>query len=353
MNNNILYIGLNGYAGSGKDTVAKMIYCILNENFTSKEKAFEKFKTKYATNIKRYATLDESGEKYVNDKRCICIAFADQLKEICSVIFGIPLSYFYYKKENAWICINKDFEYTEEKPDEQDIITAEDYYIATESYKNSDKKYYMNLREILVYVGTYICQDSINLNVFVNCLNNKVNRKIDENKNIKYVICTDVRFMHEFSFIKENNGVMINIVRDNIDVLDNVAEHELDMLDDLSYNYTIYNNGTYEELFDNVWELIKENKEFQNKQVQLISRDRNIESYLRFVTSNDNISIYRFCSNSGMLRILHNAGSIVAIDPQGGPYLSIGTKINGIQGEISKIEFDDEKSEYYIEFEKD
>ena len=45
---NLLYIGLNGYAGSGKDTVAKMLYCILNYNWETKEECWNKFKKEYA-----------------------------------------------------------------------------------------------------------------------------------------------------------------------------------------------------------------------------------------------------------------------------------------------------------------
>ena len=37
----VLYIGLNGYAGSGKDTVAKMLSHILNYSFSDKESAWD------------------------------------------------------------------------------------------------------------------------------------------------------------------------------------------------------------------------------------------------------------------------------------------------------------------------
>jgi thymidylate kinase len=76
--NNLLYIGLNGYAGSGKDTVAKMLYCILNYDWVDKEECRNKFKTEYATNIRPYATMDANTQ----DNMCTCIAFADRLKDI-------------------------------------------------------------------------------------------------------------------------------------------------------------------------------------------------------------------------------------------------------------------------------
>ena len=34
-NNNILFIGLNGYAGSGKDTLAKALKIMLDKNFNT------------------------------------------------------------------------------------------------------------------------------------------------------------------------------------------------------------------------------------------------------------------------------------------------------------------------------
>lgn len=50
------------------------------------------------------------------------------------------------------------------------------------------------------------------------------------------------------------------------------------------------------------------------------------------------------------LRILYteNSEDIFAIDPPGGPFISIGTKINGINGNISDIYF--ENSLIYIKF---
>ena len=110
MKDRILYIGLSGLAGSGKDTVAKALSVMLDNDFNT----FEEFKEYYDTihgypvNMK-FATFNKS----VEEKRCICIAFADQLKEICSSMFGIPVERFYYNKANSWICINKDFSYTE------------------------------------------------------------------------------------------------------------------------------------------------------------------------------------------------------------------------------------------------
>ena len=110
--NNILFIGLNGYAGSGKDTLAKALRIMLDNDF----KTFDEFLDYYNSyegygvnhNFK-YATTPSA---YDGLSRTMCIAFADQLKTICANLFGIPIDRFYYNKGNSFVCVNKDFEYT-------------------------------------------------------------------------------------------------------------------------------------------------------------------------------------------------------------------------------------------------
>ena len=144
--NNILYIGLHGYAGSGKDTVAKALRLMLSYKWDS----YEDFRTTWEqealnTNYATFGMTNIAPE----DAVCYCIAFADQLKHICSVMFGIPIEKFYYNKENGWIKICDDFNYTESRPYAEDIITAEEYYIANNSFDGNASLYgkYMSLRE--------------------------------------------------------------------------------------------------------------------------------------------------------------------------------------------------------------
>lgn len=337
--NNLLYIGLNGYAGAGKDTVAKMLYVILNTDWENKEDAFKRFQSDFSTSVRPYATL-----KNANDNMCTCIAFADRLKQICADLFGIPIEYFYYNKNTAWICINKDFEYTETQPTDEYIITAEDYYSCKDNYMNSTHRYYMSLREILVYVGTYVCQYTICRNVFVNSISNTLKNKFHNNQFLKYVICTDVRFVHEYDFIKKNNGIMINIIRKGVKQADDIAEHEMDMIDPENYNYIIKNDGSYEDLFNIIWDITHKNMEFQNYTIDLPSRTLGSNSYLRIVKPN----LYKICTPSGITHISHNTGKIICLDPQGGPQLLTGENIPGTTVKIKSIEFDEKHSEYLI-----
>ena len=201
--NKLLYIGLNGLAGSGKDTVAKMLKTILSKQWESLEECKTYYFSRY-TNPTQSATFPQSSDDI--DSPVMCIAYADQLKEICSTIFGIPVQRFYQNKSNAWICINDKFQYTEIKPQDGNILTAEEYYYdLSEISENNDIKYWMSLREILVYVGTYVLQQSINKQVFVNIVRNKIREEQHKNHNLQYIIVTDHRFVHELEYIHENH----------------------------------------------------------------------------------------------------------------------------------------------------
>lgn len=327
--NHILFIGLNGYAGSGKDTVAKMLRVIFNkEEGQTKEFLYNFWKNYHKEH--RYATSEDNG--YGNT---YTIAFADQLKKIASDIFAIPLRRFYDNKTNGYINISGSFEYTENKPD--NIITAEDYASSPEYYQKSDVQWWMSIREILVYVGTYILQAEINRKIFINIVENKVAQE-SRYDDYKYVICTDVRFEHESEYIRNKKGVLINIVRSDVEQLDNVAEHDLD--DEEDYDFIIENDGSYEELWDAVWNLVHDNDIFRNEIIQLESHDYS-NNYLRLVDDISDIEkTYRICMEYACARASHNEdGSLAMIDPSGGPALYIGKPISSrhLDWKIEKI----------------
>ena len=185
----------------------------------------------------------------------------------------------------------------------------------------------MSLREILVYVGTYVLQNSISKRIFTNV----VEKKINQRTNLEYAICTDVRFLHEFDFIRKHQGVMINIVRDGITQLNNVAEHDLD--DEENFDFTIENNSDYESLFYQVWDMINENVRFKNITINLYSHDCSDNfMVLEETPVNDTYRnhgyIWYLVSEYGASRVAHDNGQIVFIDPSGGPMIEVGTLLN-------------------------
>ena len=322
--NKLLYIGLNGLAGSGKDTVAKMLKTILSKQWESLEECKTYYFSRY-TNPTQSATFPQSSDDI--DSPVMCIAYADQLKEICSTIFGIPVQRFYQNKSNAWICMNDKFQYTEIKPQEGNILTAEEYYYdLSEISENSNIKYWLSLREILVYVGTYVLQQSINKQVFVNIVRNKIREEQHKNHNLQYIIVTDHRFVHELEYIHENHGITITINRNSVQQLDNIAEHDLD--DEEDYDYIIDNSGSYDELFKTIWDIVHEDVVFKNLTIDLYTRD-NIDNYLRLVEENDYRKIYELCTPYKIQKLYRNDGKITMIDPVGGPTICTGQIIEG------------------------
>lgn len=336
----LLYIGLNGLAGSGKDTMAKMLYVILNYDWKTMEDAFNFYNSYHSTNIQRYATFNNDKS---DNQKVMCVAFADQLKYICSSMFGIPVDRFYHNKGTSWICINKDFEYTENEPLPEYLISADDYYNRFDFYTNSNTRYYMSLRDVLVYVGTYICQRGINRNVFVNIVRNTIKEQRFKYHNLQYVILTDIRFNHEKDYCSENNGITIKVVRDSIEQLDNIAEHELD--DDDNYDYIIENNGSYQDLFKEVWDLVHDDIIFQNQTEMLYTRDDS-NSYIRLVNNVDE-NVWELCTEKELQRISRNEGRITLLDPIGGPTIEVGEPIPGTDVVPYEINID-ENDRIYI-----
>lgn len=328
---NLLYIGLNGLAGSGKDTIAKMLNVILGHSWKSIEDAKSYYDNIY-TNPTIIATFNNIHEN--EPSRCMLIAYADQLKYICASMFGIPVSRFYLNKSNAWVCITDKFEYTEIEPS-YNVVTCEEFYNKSLSLDNQEK-YWMSLRDILVYVGTYILQQNINKQIFVNIVRNKIHEAQTENDELDYVVVTDNRFPHELDFIKENYGVTINIIRPEVKQLDNIAEHSLD---DQEYDFTIINDGTYDELFEQVWNLVHDNKIFQNVTFELDTRD-NTKNYLRMVDEEK----WVLCPEYRLSRVSHKDGEIVMVDPSGGPMICtnqlLESKEDGVLW-INKISMED------------
>lgn len=348
--NKLLFIGLNGFAGSGKDTVAKMLKTILQFDWDDIEQCKQYYKNVYKDPTKS-ATFNLSGIPELGTSRVMCIAYADQLKTICSTIFGIPIERFYMNKNTAWICINHKFEYTEIRPDDENILTADEFYYGISSYSTSKTKYWMSIREILVYVGTYVLQQNVNKAIFVNIVRNRIHEEIQKNPKLEYVITTDNRFFHELDFIHENNGITITITRDGVQQLDNIAEHELD--DVQEYDYTIVNNGTYDELFQQIWDMTHNNIEFKNITVDLNNRD-NIDNYLRLINVDDmnKTRTYKLCAPMKVQQVLHNAETnITVVDPIGGPRICVGQDIKTSDHTLliaTNIEFDEQSNMFLI-----
>ena len=79
--------------------------------------------------------------------------------------------------------------------------------------------------------------------------------KLKENPHLKVVI-SDVRFLHELTFIKEKGGYIIKVNRNGILKDGHLSEMEIDTLDKDDFNATIDNNGTLAELHSKIIDLL-------------------------------------------------------------------------------------------------
>lgn len=227
-------IGISGKAGAGKDLVGVMIqYLVYTEGIINIE-YWEKFKSNTPFNQIVFS-------KYVIKK------FADKLKTLVCLLIG-------YTREQLEDRILKEQELGEEwwyyKGRNNSLIP----------YNKNSKRSTEDLikptpRLLLQLIGTDLFRQQLHPNTWVNAsFANYLNNAW---------IFTDVRFPNELEAIKKHNGITIRINRGLVERTGKMIqgpEHISETaLDDAKFDYVIENNGTIEELIEQVKKiLIKE-----------------------------------------------------------------------------------------------
>lgn len=113
-------------------------------------------------------------------------------------------------------------------------------------------------RQILQLAGTDALRNKVHNDVWVISMKRKVREHM--NMGNQFVVITDVRFKNEAQMIKDMGGVVIRVHRDFPDQISNTkhsSELELENYD--GWNHIINNNGTLDELFAQVDEIIVKN----------------------------------------------------------------------------------------------
>lgn len=240
-------IGIAGNINSGKDTVASMINYIFAVGIA---------KAKYADWLVKRKSID-----YTYADRII--HFADGLKQVLSIIYGIPLKYFYdrtYKDEKYYNLSTRTFISIDAKlnPTKSIIININDlekyslnYYIDI----NRDKSVLITIRTLMQYFGTDICRTNLEDDIWIRCGLNKI---IDTATSRKLCIIPDVRFHNEADAIKNCDsfplyGGLIKINRND----SNRSSHSSEMID-FNYDFEIDNNGTLTQLFFKVLDICQQ-----------------------------------------------------------------------------------------------
>ena len=250
-------IGISGKTGSGKDTVGKIIQYLTDKN--AKEMSFKDW---YASNV--YSVYQVMG-KYKIQK------FATKLKQIASLLTGIPIEKFEDQEFKKTFLGEQWRVYKNLNTGKQGIENIRS--------EHSAETYLMAVREFLQKLGTEAMRDVIHPNVWVNALfadykhTKKFYNEEGEQLRMKGLpdwIITDMRFPNELQAIKERNGIVIRVNRDLIigendygytkvsinkaekDGIINPQHSSETALDNAEFDYTITNDGSIEDLITTV-----------------------------------------------------------------------------------------------------
>lgn len=272
MNKHPLIISISGKAGSGKDTVKDMIQLFYN----MRPKSVEEFKNIY--NIYKE-------NHFLSSENCVSIALADKLKQICSVMFDIDLEIFYDRnsKENKYLNLETHNLVNFSESIENKIVTAS--YLYNHSDEPNINKSYISIRELMVYIGTYLISYNFDLNFFTNT----VNKFIDTNYSKDAIIISDVRYDAEYEFVNRKKGVKILVKNNGVTPLNNIGEN---IEEEHEFDFEIKNDGSFEELLENVYDLLTHHIIFKNVQRCI----NNVK--LRLTSKIDGKNVYEILTSS-------------------------------------------------------
>lgn len=214
-----MIIGINGYSGSGKDTIGKIIQYLTCTIKFPKDLSIEE---------RLLGVPDCSGHLVPWEIK----KFAGKLKQIASILTGIPQDKF------------------EDQEFKKTFLGAE---WATLKPYNSEAKWIfdnelyddpMTVREFLQKLGTDGLRKGLHTNVWVNALMadyKKIEYGDDEQGEYPNWVITDTRFPNEAKAIKERGGIIIRVDRPGVKAI-NSHPSEIG-LDDWKFDHKIWNGS--------------------------------------------------------------------------------------------------------------
>lgn len=231
--NKVTIVGIKGFKGSGKDTVASMISYILHDGI---------MKASYDTWL-----LYHKNDFIENDE--IIIHFADKLKDDISEFCGIDRKLldrqeikenYYYNFKTGIVSTNiKDIDYV--------INTVLEYdNLSTLLLLNNNVS--IKIRDLLQYYGTNVIRNHFWHNAFVHYT---INKAFDIRNKLGQCIIADARFDNECNVIKVCGGKIIRVDRRV-----NNDNHESEQIKISQDDYVIDNTGTLVGLFYKVLKFV-------------------------------------------------------------------------------------------------
>ena len=231
-----MIIGISGKIGSGKDTIGSIIQYLTDENV--KGMTYEDW---YAANV--YSVYQNYGKWNIKK-------FAGKLKEIASLLTGIPVEMFEDQEFKQSFILGE--EWGTVRPNPLNVVPV---------FEDVQFNELMSVRELLQKLGTEVMRDGLHTNVWVNALFADYKRpKMSEHNPSNWII-TDMRFPNELAAVNDVNGLTIRVVRPQIETANFKPQHASETsLDSAEFDYTIVNDSTIEELVKKVREILEKEK---------------------------------------------------------------------------------------------
>ena len=180
---------------------------------------------------KKQSGKDTISDFLITKYNFIKYGFADPIKDIAKIIFNFSEEQLYGKEKDVidpyWNIKPRDF-FQKFGTDYGQFIFPEHF---PEIFKDNKRTLWLK-----VFKNWYL-------------------EKIKENPSIKIII-NDVRFEHEFNMIQSLGGYIFRVKRNSNFIDNHISENELDIKEDYEFNHIFYNNGTKEELYREITEII-------------------------------------------------------------------------------------------------
>ena len=278
-----MIIGINGYAGSGKDTIGIII----------------QFLNSYGT---ANVTLEELVANYKNHEWWLeeqsgweIKKWAGKLKTIASMLTGIPISKF-EEQEFKKTTMGPEWDYwevslakhtptkkkpfvtegrfiTEEEAEFHKMIHSGQYGYGWE-HEWRIEKHQMTVRQFLQELGTDACRNGLHPNTWVNALMTDYVGMYDldtDRTTYPNWIITDTRFPNEAQAIKDAGGIVIRVDRPGVSAIN--AHTSETGLDNWEFDHKIMNGSDLVALMFTVHGILKKH---------------NLANYADYQTKNQN-----------------------------------------------------------------
>lgn len=176
--------------------------------------------------------------KIYGESASVRYAFADKVKEDIVGILNIP--------QEEWGLLLHSEDYKNNRYVNLETLTLSTRPILEKALAYSSDnlgrdvgKYYMSLREFMVYYGTYVMREKLGENIWVNRLIGSPSFQKNLRNPRTLVTITDIRFPNEYNVCKRLGFKIIRVVNPSGSLgIDNIAESHID---NMIPDYTFYN----------------------------------------------------------------------------------------------------------------